>query len=65
MKFLVDMTCTYLGTAEVEASSEEEAVAIVAKSLNHEGLKGFPDEVKVPFGTFKFEEATADYAYND
>lgn len=62
MKYQVQMTCIYNGIAEVEANSEEEALEKVGLSLDSEGLKDFPDEVSVPFGTFTFGEATADYA---
>lgn len=55
------MTCIYNGTAEVEANSKEEALKKVQESLDNEGLKGFPCEVSVPFGSFAFGEATADY----
>lgn len=61
-KFGVTMTCIYNGYAEVEADTPEEALAIVGESLNSEGLKGFPNEVETPHGTFSFGEATADYA---
>lgn len=62
MKYEVEMTCIYNGIAVVEAESEDEAIKKVELSLDEAGLKGFPDTVSVPFGTFNFGEATADYA---
>lgn len=62
MKYEVEMTCIYNGIAVVEAESEDEALKKVELSLDSNGLKGFPDEVKVQYGKFTFGEATADYA---
>lgn len=61
-KFGITMTCIYNGYAEVEANSAEEALEIVNESLDNEGLKGFPNSVDTPYGSFSFGEATADYA---
>lgn len=63
-RFQVEMTCVYFGTAIVEAENEDEALKIVEESLDNEGLKDFPNEVKVPYGTFTFSAATADNAYD-
>lgn len=61
-KFEVTMTCIYNGLAIVEAENEEDALAKVEEALNYETLEKFPNEVTVPFGSFTFGEATADYA---
>lgn len=61
-KYGVTMTCIYNGYAVVEADTMEEAIEIVNKSLDSDGLQDFPYAVDVPYGSFTFGEATADYA---
>lgn len=61
-KFLVDCTVIYNGSIEVEADNEQEALERVDEMLAGENLDGFPDEVTVCDGCFRFGEATADYA---
>ena len=61
-KFSVDCTVIYNGLIEVEADDEQKALELVDEMLAGENLDGFPDEVSVCDGVFRFGEATADYA---
>lgn len=58
----ITLTLIYNGAMTVKAENEEQALQIAQESLNHETLKDFPNEVQIPNGSFKFGEATADYA---
>lgn len=64
-KFNVECAIIYNGCAVVEAENEEEALRIVEESFTDENLKQFPDSAVVGDVSFKFGEATADYAEED
>lgn len=64
-KFNVGCTIIYNGCAVVEAENEEEALRIVEESFTDENLKPFPDSAVVGDVSFRFGEATADYAEED
>lgn len=61
MIYEVTLSCTYNGVMNVECESEEEAIRIAQEALNAQNLKGFPDRVEIPNGSFTFGEATADF----
>lgn len=61
-KFFVECTVIYNGSMEVEADDEQEALELADEMLSGENLDGFPDEVTVCDGMFRFGEATADNA---
>jgi len=58
----ITMTVIYNGSMTVKAESEEQALKFAQETLNDETLKGFPNEVEIPNGSFTFGEATADDA---
>ena len=58
----ITLTLIYNGSMTVKAETEEQALQIAQESLNRETLKGFPNDVEIPNGSFTFGEATADYA---
>lgn len=66
MNYIVELTCIYNGTIEIDAENEREAIDKAQEMLNNENLAGFPDGVEMPNGGyFSFGEATADYAYTN
>lgn len=58
----VELTCIYNGNVRIKAESEDEAYRIANEMLDADTLKDFPDEVKIPNGSFQFGEATAEWA---